>query len=317
VVAIRTGLGFLFLLPIGVLAYCCTNRTAWLGVFTAVVVNGLFSLGVVVFMGYNALELLGDALYFSVMVSVFAWISAPPFERFRFLHIPGVYRLIIGSVIGALAFLPVLAAADKDTGVAALLRSQAELAASLYTAASGADVVQRTLLEQYVTADAILNIVRLVALRGGAVVSCLLLFFISRQISLFIARFTRRIQAEAGIIGFHVMPGLIWALSVSLLSIVFCLAFHITALEILAWNVLVICIMLYLAQGGGIALYLLTTAALPQALRIVLNCLFIVLLFSPGINAVLLGGIVLLGIAENWVPFRAPKSNGPSSTPGM
>jgi hypothetical protein len=45
--------------------------------------------------------------------------------------------------------------------------------------------------------------------------------------------------------------------------------------------------------------------------------LVILLVFSPGINAAALGVLVLLGIAENWVPFRAPKPDGGSSTPGI
>jgi hypothetical protein len=75
--------------------------------------------------------------------------------------------------------------------------------------------------------------------------------------------------------------------------------------------------MLFLAQGGGIVLFALNRRALPPVMRFFLNLLILVLIFSPGVNAFVLGGLVLLGIAENWVPFRAPKPDGSSSTPGI
>jgi hypothetical protein len=51
--------------------------------------------------------------------------------------------------------------------------------------------------------------------------------------------------------------------------------------------------------------------------RLFFNVLIILLIFSPGINAFVLVGMILLGIAENWVPLRTPKPNGPPSTPAV
>jgi hypothetical protein len=106
-------------------------------------------------------------------------------------------------------------------------------------------------------------------------------------------------------------------LSFSLLAILLFRILNITVLETVAWNVLVICVMLFLAQGGGVALFMMSRRMLPPVMRFLLNVLIIVLFFSPGINALVLGALVLLGIAENWVPFRASKLDGSSSTPGM
>jgi hypothetical protein len=55
---------------------------------------------------------------------------------------------------------------------------------------------------------------------------------------------------------------------------------------------------------------------MPPLKRLFLNILVVALVFSPGVNAAALGVLTLLGIAENWVPFRAPKPDGKSSTPG-
>ena len=114
---------------------------------------------------------------------------------------------------------------------------------------------------------------------------------------------------------FHVYPAIIWVLSASLLLVVLSRITKLGVIEIILWNILVFCVIMYLAQGLGIAQFFLSRPSMPPFLRLVLVVLFIVLVCSPGINAVLLGCVVLLGIAENWVPFRAPRTNGPPSTP--
>jgi hypothetical protein len=90
---------------------------------------------------------------------------------------------------------------------------------------------------------------------------------------------------------------------------------RIPPLEIGAWNILTLCAILYLAQGAGILLYFLGRLAMPPFLRFLTHFLIILVLFSPKINVFALGALAFLGIAENWVPFRA-LSNGSSSTPG-
>ncbi|GHV17689.1 hypothetical protein FACS189493_5760 [Spirochaetia bacterium] len=313
----RTGfLGPLFMLPMGILGYCYNSRTAWFCLALVVLGNGIFALG----MGFvgrfppGALAL--DALYFTVITAGFTWVCAPPETGPRFLRIRGVYRLIAASVAGALALLPLVYTTGDEGGLVAMVRSQAELVASLYANASGPDVVQRSLLEQYLTADLIIETIGSVALRGGAVVSCMGLFFISRQLSLWVTRLVRRVWRGGSVALFHVPPGLIWVVSLSLLAVLLGQKADIGPLEIAAWNVLVVGVLLYLAQGVGIASWFFARRAVPRGMRLFISVFLVIMLFSPGINAVILGALALLGIAENWVPFRAPKIDGPSSTPG-
>jgi hypothetical protein len=185
------------------------------------------------------------------------------------------------------------------------------------------------------TADAILETLVVVALRGALMLSFMVFFFVNRQLAIVFARLFRRVRPQeslesplppasrggptssGGLAAFRTPSGCIWALSLALLIILLGRQLGIAPLEIAAWNVLVVCAMLYLAQGGGIALYFLSRLALPPLMRLLVNVLICILVFSPGINAVLLVGLILLGIAENWAPFRAPKTNGSSSTPGM
>jgi hypothetical protein len=304
-----------FLLPLGIMAYCYNAGTAWLSLLLTTLGNGLWSLALVLFFSYGWKGSALDLFYCTVMAVIFTWITAPPFRGPRFLRLPAAYRLIVGSVLAALVFAPILYRIRGDAGAYGFIKGQAEVLSSLY-AAGGADVVQRSLMESYLTPERILETLEAVALRGGVVVSCLLFFFISRQISLTVGRIFRRARF-GGIAGFHVESRCIWVLSFSLLAILFGVWVKITPIEVIAWNILVICIMLYLAQGWGILVYFLAGTAIPPLLRMGLSFLVLLVFLSPGINAFALGGLVLLGIAENWVPFRAPKPNGPSSTPGI
>jgi hypothetical protein len=318
IILLRVGLlGILFLAPLGIAAYCYNPRTAWRCAWLAILGNGLFSLALVFTLGYKAGEMLGDSGYFTALILGFTWICAPPARGPRFLRIPGVYRLILGSALGVLALAPmVVLGARSDSGFYAFIRAQAEAMASLYTASSGADVVQRSLLERYLTPEVILETLAFVALRGGALASCLFLFFINYQAAAAVSWLVRRVRFGLPLARFHLPPRFVWALSFSLLAVLVGLWTKTGALEIAAWNVLVICGILYLAQGGGVLLFFLARSPAPPFLRVFFNLLVVMVLLSPGINAIALGVLILLGIAENWVPFRALTSNGSSSTPG-
>jgi hypothetical protein len=315
---IRSGVSvFVFLCPLGIMAYCYNAKTAWLSALLMTLGNGLLSLVLVLFFSYGRKNLALDVFYFTVMAVIFTWITAPPFRGPRFLRIPAVYRLITGAVLASLVFAPVLYRLRSDPVVYDYIKRQAEALSSLYAGSAGADTVQRALMEGYFTSEFILETLESIALRGGVVISSLLFFFISRQISLAAAWIARRIRPGGNIAGFHVESRCIWVLSCSLLAILFGLWIKITLIEVIAWNILVVCIILYLVQGGGILAYFLSGMAIPPLFRFGLVFLIVLVFFSPGINAFALGAVVLLGIAENWVPFRAPKPNGPSSTPGI
>ncbi|MDR1128283.1 MAG: hypothetical protein LBL20_03140 [Treponema sp.] len=249
----------------------------------------------------------------------FAWVAAPPSWFFR----PrAAYRLAASSAAGALAFLA--CASGAGSGVPAMIRSQAEIFMSLYNASVGADVVEQSLSAQYISVDNIAAVIEAVGLRGGVVFSCMLLLFISRQLSLVIARIARRPCPDGGLGGFHASSRQIWVLSFSLAGVLVSRLlgagpFARTAVffaELASWNILIICVMLYLAQGGAILAYWYSRRAMPPLFRFFLNLLLIIVIFSPGINVALLAVLALLGIAENWIPFRVSGTNGSPPTPG-
>jgi hypothetical protein len=180
---------------------------------------------------------------------------------------------------------------------------------SLYFANSP-DVVRKALLDS-ITPEFVLEIIKSIVIRGGALVSSVFILWASREVSVLVSRLFRVPCRFPPLRDFHVHPRLIWVLSFSLLAVLLSSVFAFAPLEILLWNILVLCVILFLAQGLGI-LYYFASRMRPFA-RIALILVFVVLLFSPGINAVLLAVVILLGIAENWVSFRISE---PSSTPG-
>jgi hypothetical protein len=193
---------------------------------------------------------------------------------------------------------------------------------------SGANVVQNALMGQPST-EAFLAGIKFVMLRGGSLVFTVLLFTICRQASFTLARllpsaFGGRTagSAEAAAVGsdlgsiaaFRAPSKLILILSGALCLVVPASILNLTIPEIILWNILVLCAIVYFAQGAGILQSHLTRLNAPF-LRLALTALFFVLVVTPGINVVLLAGVVLLGIIENWIPLRVSKLSGSSSTP--
>jgi hypothetical protein len=321
----RSGfLGFLFLLPFGVNAFCFGAASSWFCAFFAIAGDGLFALWAGIFLHLPFNTLIPGMVYFSVIVLGFTWIAAPPARFPLFLRPRTVYRLVFSSAAGALALVFLAYTSGTETGFLAMLRSQAEFFVSLYNASIGADVVEQSLSGQYINVDNVVAVIKAVTLRGGAVFSCMLLFFVSRQFSLLIARIARRPFPGGNFTGFHTSSRQIWVLSFSLAAV---LAGRLLGerpvaqtaalfAEIVSWNILVICVMLYLAQGGAVLTYWYSRWVIPPFFRFLLNFLFIIVVFSPGINAVFLAALILLGIAENWLPLRVSGTNGSSPTPG-
>ncbi|MDR1586506.1 MAG: hypothetical protein LBS57_03515 [Treponema sp.] len=320
----RSGIvSFFFLVPLGFGALAYNRAGAWFSFASAAILNVAVSLVFALSYRVSPAGAWLDILYYTVMTFGFTWICTGVFpaktEGFGkpLFRIRTAYRFILASLAGSLCFLLIGYATRNSSGLSAVIRSQAEALSSLYISSSGTDAARRSFLEHVLTPDNIVEFMRIIALRGAALVSCFFMFFISRQISLSLVRILRRRRpAEAqSLWKFHVPPYTIWVLSISLALILLSNLAKAEIAEIAAWNILVICVILFLAQGGGIALYNFKYRPIPPLGRMIINVLIIIMIFSPGINALALGMLVLLGIAENWLPLRAPVKDGPASTP--
>jgi hypothetical protein len=308
-------LGFFFLVPLGFVAAVCNIKTAWASVLIAIATHVLIGLGLATIIPLAPRDFVLDILYFTVMVSSFVWVIKPPESGPGFLRIRAAYRLILGAGAAVSLFLLIAASAGESSVFTAIVRAQAELLSSLSIESSEADAARRSFLEQYLTPERIRELMMSVSLRGGGLISCMLVFYISRYLALFLAGFVRRRGRWPGLREFQVSPWLIWVLSLSLGLILFSRLVKWQVPEIAAWNVLAACVLMYLAQGLGIVRHFFTRRLLSPGLRLFLNIAIVFAVLSPGLNAVLFGALVLLGIAEHWAPLRGMKQEGPPSTP--
>jgi hypothetical protein len=304
--------GFLtvfFLIPLGVVGFSFGRGALWRGALTAVILNALCLLGLSLWVGRGFGGFLPDLGFYVLMVTAFAWLVAPPLGGPAVFRIRASYRLVLGALAGAL--LGVGFTAVESAGLQSFIQSQAELLSSLYVSAAGGDAVRRSLLEQELSPERIVSVFNLILVRGGALASVMVIFFVSRQFSLGLAALIRRRRFREGgfsVTGprdFHVPPLLIWVFSGSLAGILLFRIAGLTAPETVVWNLLMVSVLMYLAQGLGIVQTLLGRRDMPAPLRIVINIGIILVVFSPGLNMGALGLLMLLGIVEHWVPLRA------------
>jgi uncharacterized protein YybS (DUF2232 family) len=139
------------------------------------------------------------------------------------------------------------------------------------------------------------------------------MFFINRWAAFLAVRLIKKQRNDLGLVEFFAPARTIWALSGSIAVIVLARLLKMDMLDILAWNVFVVCAILFLAQGAGIVLSFLSRRT--GASRLFISVLIIIVIISPGLNTLALAALLLLGIAENWLQLRPPKQEAP--TPGL
>jgi hypothetical protein len=225
------------------------------------------------------------------MVLVFTWVNAPLTRFTAALGVP--YRIIAGALACTFVMGPLFLSLAGDPRMYEFVAGR--LSALSGSAASGDVPAPEELLSSVVYAG----------LRGGILTLSMIFLWVNRQIAAGIVRILRRAPARENLSAFHAPSVLIWIMSLSLGAILAGRLGELELLDIAGWNILVISATLYFVQGGGIALYFLLKA--PPLMRMLANVGIIILFFTPGLNAAALGLLVLLGIVENWVPFRAPK----------
>ena len=295
-------LSFLFLTPLG-FAALYNNTSAWFTFTAAAIINGVISL---VFRGNSGFGL--DIIYFTSIAFGFTWIMAGGIGSNQ-VQIRTLYRFIIASAFGSLVLLFIIHDGRANPGLA-------EAISSVLIASAGADAARRSFLEQTMTAERILEIFRNVTLRGGAMASMLFMFYLNRRMSIIAELIVRKRKAALDLLSFHVPVNTIWCLSFSIAAVLLSRTINLSILEIAAWNVLVVCAILFLAQGAGIVMFTLARQTFPPMVRLLLHIMIVVIIFSPGINTIALAALVFVGIAENWLPLRAPKKDGTPPTPG-
>lgn len=318
VVLARTGfLSLFFLLPLGILAFRVSPWAAWTAALFAVLGNFVAASALALMYPEARFGFLADGAYTAAAMLAFVWVAVPSRRGPPLLRMRTVYRISLAALFVSLCLIPIVAAARQDEGLFSFVRRQAELLSELYAQQSGADVVERSLAERYITADSLLAAMGFIALRGAAVASHWLFLGISLQLSRRIARMSGSAVPWGRIQDFRLDGAAVWFLSASLLAVLAGAVLKAEFLEIPGWNILVLSVLVFGVQGFGIFLHGLGRPGIPRGLRVMARFLVILVALSPGINAFAAGVLVLLGIAETWLPLRAPYTNGPPSTPGV
>jgi hypothetical protein len=296
-------LSFFFLAPLGYAALAYNNIWTVFAVSSAANIITALVIGAV-----SGASVWIDILYFMTLSLGFAFLM----DTGRFAKIRTLYRFILVSVTASIVFL--LVVIKNDSGFSAFISSQAELLSSILISGNS-DAVTQSVLRQNLKPEIILELIKSISLRGGAMTSAFLLFFVNMQISSSAVRIIKKQNHSRPLIKFFAPFQTIWALSGALALVLMSSILKIKALELLSWNVLVICAIIFLTQGAGILSFMLSRRG--PVFRLIAGVVIFAAVFSPGLSTVILGAVILLGITENWVPFRHSKNDGQASTPQL
>jgi len=290
-------IGFLSLLYLAPLGFAVISTGAFMFTFiAAALANFIFGFTAYLTLQGNMINFWINILYLTVLLLAFTWIIGS--GKYRTL-----YRLIIASIAGAAAFVFVIS--NPNSQFYELFISIAEEISANLINSSDTDASERMFLTQMFNSGNIIEVFRQFILKGGALASIIFLFFINRQIAIGALFLIKKQRFGGKITQFYVPPNTIWILLGSLSFAVFASMVRIEIFEVLAWNIFVVCAIIFLAQGAGILMFYLEQKS--AGFRLVINLMIIIVIFSP-INVIALAALLLLGIVEIWVPFRKSKS---------
>ena len=288
----KTGiLSFLFLVPLGYAIL--VSGSLWITFLTAAAANIVLSLFLHTHTADNS-SLWMDIFYFTTILLMFCWIMGGR-------NLRTAYRFLIASAAGAAAFIILIMSNRNDSSFYMVLNEMSELLASVFLSSSANDAA----VQQAFTPEKVLEMIRSISLRGGAMVSMIFIFFLNRQITLTAMWLVKKQRYKRSLTKFFAPPVTIWVLSGALAAVLLSSVFRIELLEILSWNVLTVCAILFTAQGAGIVLHLFTRFT--PVTRIIVSVLVMVLILSPA-SVIAIAAVLLLGISETWLPIRVKKA---------
>jgi len=281
----KTGLlAFFFLVPVGYAVL--VSGSVWITFFAAVGANIIVSVVMNSFSGGNQSFWL-DAFYMTVILFLFTWVTGGR-------NLRAAYRFAIASLAGAVVFLFFIMFNKNDNSFNIILNDTAEIFAYLFSSSANE-------MGQAFTQERIIELIKNISLRGGAVFSMFIVFFLNRQVSISSVLLINKRRLGRSLNQYYAPPFTIWVLIGALALVLLTSAFRIKALEIISWNVLTVSAVLFLAQGIGIVMH--TLSKMSFAVRIAVSITACLLIISP-LSAVVLALLLILGIAETWLPMR-------------
>jgi len=295
-------LSLFFLAPVGYAVLVCNSL--WLPLLSAVAANAGCLIIIRFFSQGGSVIIPLELLYFTSLFAGFSWFMGEG-------NLRTVYRFVLASAAGTVIFLIYIN--SSGSAFYASVNELSEMLTSILINSADVDPARRSLLQQMITPERALEAVNYFLFRGGALAGISFVFFLNRKVSINIVSIIKRQKKDRGLAAFFAPSFTIWILTGALAVILLTRMFRVQILEIMAWNVFVICAIIFFAQGAGIVLHFL--ARRTYIFRLISVVLAVVVAFSPGINILAALAVLLLGIAENWLPFRESKE-GQSSTPG-
>jgi hypothetical protein len=242
-------------------------------------------------------------LYITVMFIGFIWIMGGKSIR-------TAYRFILASAAGALAFMLLLY--SPNSSIYEFFKSTAEDIYVNFFLTHDVSVNPEAAAENMIVFEGLLESMKNIIFRGGAVFTMFIIFYINRFLALTAVWLIKKEKTDRGLMVFFAPPKTFWLFAASLGSIFLTRLLRLEILEIISWNGLIVCSIIFMAQGTGILMYWFTRITPGYKLLIGILVVFIVL--SP-FSIIAVAALLLLGITENWVPYRALKEK-PAQTGG-
>lgn len=290
-------LSMFYLVPLGYAILACNSLK--FPFFITALANVFFYL---VFKQKNNAPLMWmEIFHLTVVLLCFSWIM----NGGEFPQIRTAYRFIISCCVGAVALLVSFFVLSSTAEFQLILEETLQAVSSAISPSVEDDIAMNPFLQKMLTVQGMLELTKNILLRGGALASVFFLFYINRLLSLASFWIVKKQKRDNGLAAFFAPVNTIWVFSGAIATILLSRTFDVVFLEIMAWNVFVVCAILFLAQGAGILRFLL--ARRTPGMRIFVNILIIFVLFISPLNAVAVAALLLLGIVENWLPFRQPK----------
>jgi len=269
---LNTGLLFLFfLVPLG---YAVLVTGSLGSVFTAAIItNIIYTIITSSSNNINSGILIG-IIYFTVLLFGYLWIVGGS-------NLRTLYRFLLASIAGTIAFLIVINRNDLFFHM-------------LFT-----ELVNDFSLN--IRPEEMQNSVKNILFRGGALVSMSFLFFINRQAAFSIFQYINKQKKDNGLTKFLAPINTIWFFSGATATIFLTMMFQIQLLEIISWNVLIICVIIFAMQGLSVFIYLISGRS--ASFRLIISATVIFLMLTP-LSLIAVLALLVLGVTESFRPIR-------------
>ena len=282
---LNTGILFMFfLVPIGYAVKATGSYFLTFVIASAmhIIINLIFNIN------YSGNNMSLQLFYLSFMILGYTWIVGGK-------NIRTAYRIIASSVVGTVILVFLMRAFDVFSFFREIANENIILSD---------DPAMNSFITQLITPEVLDDAINSV-FRGGGLIFHFIIFFISRQIALGVYGLIKKQKSDRGLMEFFAPANTLWILLGSLAYIL--LFYNIIKneiLEVVAWNIFVICSIIFIAQGAGIVMNWLSKKTM--GFRMAVYVLAAVILLNP-IVMIALGALLLLGIAELFWRFRLKK----------